>query len=287
MKSRKIQRFCGLTYAPLRGPCHGRNPMHRSAGMRRVHFGRRIEPAMVKKIFIIMPAYNAERTVEKVFARIPADVRHRVVRYVVVNDGSTDGTEAALKRLRSAFPDLVTLRHPVNRGYGAAEKTLLDYAVTEGAEVAVLLHADGQYSPEKIPDLLAPFDRGEADMVQGSRMVGTGALRGGMPLYKFVANKALTTIANLALGMRLSEYYSGFMVYHRRALQAIPYQRLGDSFHFDLQMLVMARVKGLRVCQVPIPTIYADEVSHLNPIRYGFDVLGVIAGYRAGKYHAL
>jgi glycosyltransferase involved in cell wall biosynthesis len=206
---------------------------------------------------------------------------------VVVNDGSTDDTDQAVERLRRTLPGLVALRHPENRGYGAAEKTLLDYAVTEGAGAVVLLHADGQYSPEKIPELLEPFDRDEADIVQGSRMVGRGALRGGMPVYKFVANKALTTLANRAFGMRLSEYYSGYMAYHRRALATIPYGKLGDSFHFDLEMLVMARVKGLRIRQVPIPTIYADEESHLNPIKYGLDVLQVIAGYRAGRYHRL
>ena len=116
---------------------------------------------------------------------------------------------------------------------------------------------------------------------------GGGALRGGMPLYKFVANKGLTWLANFAFGLRLSEYYSGYMAYNRRALTAIPYGRLGDSFHFDLEMLVMGKVKGLRIRQVPIPTIYADEKSHLNPIKYGLDVLGVIAGFRSGRYHRL
>jgi glycosyltransferase involved in cell wall biosynthesis len=130
---------------------------------------------MVQRVFVVMPAYNAGATVEQVFARIPAAARGRIERYVVVNDGSTDDTEAALGRLLESFPSLVILHHPDNRGYGAAEKTLLDYVVAEGADLAVLLHADGQYSPEKIPDLLAPFDREEADIVQGSRMAGPGA----------------------------------------------------------------------------------------------------------------
>ena len=247
----------------------------------------RVEAAVVGNVFVLIPAYNAGRTLERVFHRIPPAARTRIARYVVVNDGSTDDTDQALERLQASWPGLVPLRHPANRGYGAAEKTLLDYAVAEGAEVALLLHADGQYSPEKIPDMLAPFDRGDADIVQGSRMADGGALRGGMPLYKFVANRTLTWLANRAFGMRLSEYYSGYMAYHRRALTAIPYAKLGDSFHFDLEMLVMARVKGLRIRQVPIPTIYADEVSHLNPVKYGLDVLAVIAGYRSGRYHNL
>jgi glycosyltransferase involved in cell wall biosynthesis len=242
---------------------------------------------MVRDVFVIMPAYNAGRTIEKVFRRIPPAARERIVRYVVVDDGSTDDTAAALGRLRDAYPNLVVLRHGVNRGYGAAEKTLLDYAVAEGAEVTILLHSDGQYSPELIPALLEPIDRGEAEMVQGSRMLGGGALRGGMPLYKFVANKALTAVSNWAFGMRMAEYHSGYMVYHRRALELIPYSKLGNAFHFDMQMLVMARVKGLRIAQVAIPTIYADEVSHLKPIAYGFDVLSVIWAYRTGKYSAL
>ena len=242
---------------------------------------------MIGPVFVLVPAYNAGRTIERMFRRIPPEARARIARYVVVNDGSTDDTEAALARLQAEWPHLVVLRHPANRGYGATEKTLLDHAVAEGAEVAILLHADGQYSPEKIPEMLAPFDRDEADIVQGSRMAGNGALRGGMPLYKYVANRSLTALANLAFGMRLSEYYSGYMAYHRRTLLAVPYRRLGDSFHFDLQMLVMARVKQLRIRQVPIPTIYADEESHLNPIKYGFEVLSVIWNYHRGAYHRL
>src|ERR1035437_1518258 len=111
---------------------------------------------MVNDVFVLMPAYNAASTIEQVFARIPAAARERIRRYVVVNDGSTDGTEGALARLRGQFPSLVTLTHPVNRGYGAAEKTLLAYALEQGAEVGIVLHSDGQYSPELIPDLLRP-----------------------------------------------------------------------------------------------------------------------------------
>jgi glycosyltransferase involved in cell wall biosynthesis len=242
---------------------------------------------MIREVFVIMPAYNAGKTIEAVFTRIPPSAKARISRYVVVDDGSTDDTGEAVGRLQRAVPGLVALRHPVNRGYGAAEKTLLDYVMAEGAEVAVLLHADGQYSPEKIPEMLHPFDRGEADIVQGSRMLRSGALRGGMPMYKFAANKALTALANVAFGMRMAEYYSGYMAYSRRALETIPYRSLGDSFHFDLEMLVMARVKGLHIQQVPIPTIYAGEVSHLRPVKYGMDVLNVIRNYRRGRYHTI
>src|SRR5262249_18487061 len=177
---------------------------------------------MVDSIFVLMPAYNAGATIEKVFARIPAAARRRIRRYVVVNDGSTDDTDAALDRLRVSIPELVTLRHETNQGYGAAEDTLLRYALQEGAEVGIVLHSDGQYSPEKIPDLLEPFDSDRADLVQGSRMLGGGALRGNMPLYKFLANKMLTAVENWAFGMRMAEYHSGYMLYSRRALQLIP-----------------------------------------------------------------
>ena len=242
---------------------------------------------MVSDVFILMPAYNAASTIEKVFARIPAAARERIGRYVVVNDGSTDGTEAALARLRVQFPSLMTLAHPVNRGYGAAEKTLLAYALGQGADVGIVLHSDGQYSPELIPDLLRPFDDDTADMVQGSRMLGGSALKGRMPLYKFVANKVLTAIENRAFGMNLAEYHSGYMLYSRKTIASIPFQKLSDSFDFDLEMIVMAHIKGLRIQEIAIPTIYAGEVSHLRPVQYGLRVLGIVASYKRGKYERL
>src|SRR5437016_3218608 len=240
-----------------------------------------------KNAFVLMPAYNAGSTVEKVFARIPADAKLRIARYVAVNDGSKDDTLAALHRLKSSYPNLVVLDHPVNKGYGEAIKTLLRYALAEGADVGIVLHSDGQYSPEKIVELLAPFDRDTADLVLGSRMLGGGALKGGMPFYKYVSNKALTFIENRAFGMRLAEYHSGYMLYTRKALETIPFEKLSASFDFDLEMIVLAHVKGLRIAEIAIPTIYAGEKSHLNPIRYGLDVLSVVGEYRRGRYPAI
>jgi len=242
---------------------------------------------MVDNVFVLMPAYNAGKTIEKVFARIPAEAMRRITRMVAVNDGSKDDTLAVLERLRLQYPNLVVLNHEINRGYGEAEKTLLRYAVKEGAGAAILLHSDGQYSPEKIPELLDPLDRDTADMVQGSRMMDGGALRGGMPLYKYVANKALTAIENLAFGLRLAEYHSGYMLYSRRAMLEIPWERLSNSFDFDLEMMVLALVKGMRIAQVAIPTIYAGEKSHVNSVKYGFDVLSVVWNYKRGKYDRL
>lgn len=242
---------------------------------------------MVDNVFVLMPAYNAGATIEKVFARIPPEARARIRRYVAVNDGSKDDTAAALTRLQQQFSNLVVLNHPTNRGYGEAEKALLRYALEQGVDVGILLHSDGQYSPEKIPELLEPFDRDTADLVQGSRMLGGGALRGGMPFYKFASNKALTAIENWAFGMKLAEYHSGYMVYSRRALEMIPFEKLSGSFDFDLEMIVLARVKNLRIAEIAIPTIYAGEKSHLNPIKYGLDVLSVVWAYKRGRYDAM
>lgn len=242
---------------------------------------------MVENVFILMPAYNAADTIEKVFERIPPEARRRIQRYFVVNDGSKDDTSAVLDRLKRSWPQLTVLQHPVNRGYGEAEKTLLRAAIAEQVDVGILLHSDGQYSPEKIPELLVPFDQDTADLVQGSRMLGGGALKGGMPFYKYVANKGLTAIENWTLGMSMAEFHSGYMVYSRKALATIPFERLSASFDFDLEMLVLARAKGLRIAEIAIPTIYAGEKSHLKPIQYGLDVLNVLWRYKRGYYASL
>ncbi len=242
---------------------------------------------MVENIFLIMPAFNAGATIEKVFSRIPEETKQRIQRYVIVNDGSTDNTEEAIKRLCNKYTNIDHLRHQNNQGYGAAEKTLLNHAVREGADVVILLHSDGQYSPEKIPDLLKPFDENEADIVQGSRMLEGGALQGGMPLYKFIANKCLTAIENWGFGMQMAEYHSGYMLYSKKTLMRIPFNKLSDSFDFDLEMIIMAKINGLRIKEIAIPTIYADETSYLNPIKYGLDVLSIVWNYKCGKYNCI
>jgi len=242
---------------------------------------------MLQEVFVIMPAYNAGATIAGVFARIPDEARQRITRYVVVNDGSSDNTSSEVRKLQADWPSLVLIEHEQNKGYGGAEKTLLNYAIKEGAEAAILLHSDGQYSPEKIPEILELLDNDSADIIQGSRLAGQSNARQNMPFYKFIANKCLTAIENWAFGLGLAEYHSGYMIYNRKAMEAIPYNKLSGSFDFDLEMLVLARIKGLRVKELPIPTIYADEKSHLNPITYGFDVLGVVWDYKRGKYHAL
>jgi glycosyltransferase involved in cell wall biosynthesis len=242
----------------------------------------------MKKLAIVIPAYNAEKTIGQVFERIPPAIRSQVVRYVVVNDGSTDNTANVLARLQQDWPNVVVLQHEVNKGYGAAEKTLLHYALRTEAEVVVLLHADGQYAPEEMPRLIEAFVTEGADIVQGSRMMqGRTALRGGMPIYKYLANRALTEIQNVAFGMRMAEFHSGYMLYSRRALATIPFDQLVNHFCFDQEMLIMAKVQGLKIVQVPIPTHYGEEESHLQPIRYGFNVLGIVWAYTRGYYHRL
>jgi glycosyltransferase involved in cell wall biosynthesis len=242
---------------------------------------------MPETVLVAVPAFNAGRTLERTFDRIPRDLAAGALRYAVVDDGSTDDTVEAADRVRSRLPALALLRHPENRGYGGAVKTLLTHALETNAGIVVILHADGQYSPEKLPELLAPLAAGTADLVQGSRMLGGGALAGGMPFYKYAANRVLTVIENRAFGMNLAEFHSGYMLYARSALAAIPFGRLSESFDFDLEMLVCARILGLRIAEVAIPTIYADEVSHLKPIAYGLDVLRVVRRYRRGEYAAL
>jgi glycosyltransferase involved in cell wall biosynthesis len=231
---------------------------------------------MIESVFVLMPACHAAKTIEGVFARIPEEARRRVRHYVVVNDGSADDTAAALDRLRARWPNLDVLDADAHRGYGAAVKMLLWHAVSEGAGAAVLLHPDAHCSPECILDLLGPLDAGVADIAQGSHV------RGGIPAYKLIASKALTAIENRAFGLHLAEYHSGHMAYTRAAQTSISYERLSDSFDFDLEMIVMARARGLRIAEAPIPAMHAGEVW--RTLHYGMSVLRVARDYRRGKY---
>lgn len=246
------------------------------------------QPSICKRLAIIMPAYNAGKTLDHVFSRIPSAIRPHIAHYIVVDDGSTDNTSEVLTRLQQNIAGLVVLKHPENRGYGAAEKTLLRYAAGTEVDIIILLHADGQYAPEEIPRLLEPFETDGAHMVQGSRMMrGRTALKGGMPHYKYLANRFLTALENRVFEMKMAEYHSGYMLYSQQALRLIPFERLGDTFCFDQEMLVMAKIKGLKIVEVPIPTHYGDEVSHLRPIRYGLNVLSLVRAYKRGHYHTL
>lgn len=233
---------------------------------------------------LLTPAYDAAATLAATYARIPDSIRSRIRRAVIVDDGSRDGTYEEIQRLATVFPAVLPLRHPVNRGYGEALKTLLRAALAEQAAAAVVLHADGQYAPESLPEMLAPLETGSADLVQGSRLLGGGALAGGMPLYKFLANRGLTAIENAAFGLSLAEYHSGYMGYTRSFLEAVQFAAFSGSFDFDLEMMAAARAGGYRIREIPIPTRYAGEVSHVRSIPYGLRVLGVVARYLGGRY---
>ncbi|NGO55857.1 glycosyltransferase family 2 protein [Allomesorhizobium camelthorni] len=238
----------------------------------------------MKKLFVVIPAYQASLTLESVFNRIPSEIYDRGARIIVVNDGSTDETAAVAARIALSRPNVEVIEHPKNKGYAQAQKTGFSHALQQQADIVALLHADGQYAPELLPQLLAPLDNDEADLVVGSRMLERGALKGGMPLYKYIANKSLTAIENFAYGLRVSEYHSGYMLYSRRCLMTIPFTKLSDTFHFDGEMIMMAGKKRLRITEIAIPTRYADEKSHLKPVQYGFDVLKIIWHNYRGRY---
>jgi glycosyltransferase involved in cell wall biosynthesis len=245
-------------------------------------------PRRLGRLAIAIPAYNAARTLEGVFDRVPPEIRAREPRYIIVDDGSTDDTAGVAHRLQARFPTLDVVQHAQNRGYGAAAQTGLGRALELGADVVAWVHGDGQYAPESLPELLAPLDADRADVVQGSRFRGGGALQGGMPVYKYIANRGLTWMENRVFGLRLAEYHSGYMLYRRAALEAIPFGSFTTrGFVFDQEMLVAARILGLRVVDLPIPTRYAGEVSYLRPIPYGIAVLKLMGRYLRGDYHRL
>ncbi len=233
------------------------------------------------KTIVVMPAYNAEKTLEYTYHSIPVGWVDEVI---LVDDASRDHTVSVAKGL-----GLITIRHPHNAGYGANQKTCYTQALNREAEIIVMLHPDGQYDPTIIPDMVKVIMCNQADVVLGSRLLMPGgALRGGMPLYKYVSNRFLTGFENLVLGQRLSEYHTGYRAYHRRVLEALPYLRNSNDFVFDSQFLFQAFAFGFRVAEVPVTTKYfteASTISFKNSVKYGLGTLGVglrYAAHRAG-----
>jgi glycosyltransferase involved in cell wall biosynthesis len=238
-----------------------------------------------KKIVVIIPAYKADATLPLVLGRIPKKVYDQIYKILIVEDGGAGIPRSATPALEAQYEKIEVLFHNKNRGYGGAQKSGYARALELGADLCVLLHADGQYAPEIMAKLYAPLVRNEADMVLGSRMQSVrSAIRGGMPLYKVLANLCLSSLENLAYGLNFSEYHSGYMLYSAQALRKIPFQKLSDTFHFDGEMLLVGAKAGLRVADLPIPTFYGDEKSHLRPIKYGFEVLRVIWRFWCGHY---
>ena len=232
---------------------------------------------------IVVPAYNAAKHLTDVIRRIDAAVPPGAG-VVIVDDGSTDRTAAVARDLANSRPWLSVITRGRNGGYGAAMKDGLAHARRTGARHAASVHADGQYSPEVLPDLLQALDARGLDLLQGSRIAGGGALAGGMPVYKYVGNWALNKLERAVLGLPLTDFHSGYLVYGRRALQLLPFHTFSDSFDFDLEVIAAARAHGLSIGETPVPTHYGDEISHLQPIAYGLRVLRVMWNYRKGRY---
>jgi glycosyltransferase involved in cell wall biosynthesis len=228
-----------------------------------------------KRLLIFIVAYNAETTIERVLSRIPASLRSDNVEVLIIDDSSKDGT--FVKGLRyqqdnSEFK-ITVLRTPENQGYGGNQKLGYRYAIDNGFDIVALVHGDGQYAPEKLPALLQPFLRGEADAVFGSRMLDKGtALRGGMPLYKWIGNQVLTAFQNRMLGTALSEFHSGYRIYSTRALVQVPFERNTNDFHFDTEIIIQFVLKKLRIVELPIPTFYGNEICYVNGLKYAANI---------------
>lgn len=239
------------------------------------------------RIGILVVAYNAEATLERVIDRIPADILAKVEEIFVFDDASKDRTYAVGKKLQQEYtvgaerkyggetrPKLSIFRNPVNLMYGGNQRRGYQYAIERDLDIVVLLHGDGQYAPEVMQHLLTPLESGQADMVMGSRMMVKGAaLRGNMPLYKYVGNRVLTLLQNLLVGTNFSEFHSGYRAYSVHALRDIPLDRLTTNWHFDTQIILEFLKRGYRIKEVPIPTYYGDEISHVNGIPYAINCI--------------
>ena len=231
-------------------------------------------PPTFPRVIVVMPAYNAARTVVRTYRDIPRDVVQKII---LVDDLSKDDTVEIAKLL--GIDDVIV--HPRNRGYGGNQKTCYERALAEGADIVVMVHPDYQYDPTRIPDLIAPIMNGTADMVLGSRFLGD-PLAGGMPKWKFVANRFLTGLENRAFGLHLSEYHTGFRAYSARLLRSIAWARNSDDFVFDQQLVAQVVAAGFRIDERAVPTRYFAEASSVGfrrSVRYGLSTLRVVTGY--------
>ena len=226
------------------------------------------------KIFIVLPAYNAAKTLSRTLEEIPPMYREHLL---LVDDASTDNTVALARQ-----HGLLVFEHEKNRGYGANQKTCYREALRRGADIVVMLHPDHQYDAKVIPDLVFPLLRGEADAVFGSRMLGGHPLEGGMPYWKYAANILLTALANLVFGRYLTEIHSGFRAYSRRYLETVRFEENSDDFVFDTEIIAQGMACGLFFREVPIVTRYFDDASSINFRRsmvYGLGILYVLMRY--------
>ncbi|MBT5109844.1 MAG: glycosyltransferase [Rhodospirillaceae bacterium] len=245
-----------------------------------------------QRLLVFIVAYNAERTIEGVLRRIPHDLAEAYhVEILIIDDSSKDGTFErghALKQAEELPFTLHILYNPVNQGYGGNQKIGYHFAIERGFDFVALVHGDGQYAPECLPDLMAPLTEGAADAVFGSRMMTRGAaLRGGMPLYKFVGNKILSWLENRMLRTDLTEFHSGYRVYSVAALRNIPFHLNSDVFHFDTEIIIQFVFAGLRIRELPIPTYYGDEICHVDGLKYAWDVVKAVLMSRAQELNLL
>ncbi len=240
------------------------------------------------RLLVFVVAYNAERAIDEVLGRIPhALCEEYDVEVLVIDDSSQDRTFEKSQRLLQAgslpFP-LHVLFNPVNQGYGGNQKIGYHYAIKQGFDFVALVHGDGQYAPECLPDLVRPLREGEADAVFGSRMLERGAaLRGGMPLYKFVGNRVLTWFQNRMLGSALSEFHSGYRVYAVSSLRQLPFALNTNDFHFDTEIIIELLFARLRIKELPIPTYYGDELCHVDGLKYAWDVFKAVVVARSQR----
>ena len=233
-----------------------------------------------KKIAVVMPAYNAAKTLEKTVGEIPREIVDTVI---LTDDASKDDTVEVARRL-----GLITMRHDKNRGYGGNQKTCYAAALHEGADIVVMLHPDYQYTPKLITAMVSMIAYGEYDAVMASRILGRGALIGGMPKYKYVSNRVLTLLENILIHEKLSEYHTGYRAWSREVLERLPLLACSDDFVFDNQMLAQTFYFGFRVGEISCPTKYFEEASSINfsrSVTYGFGVLGTALDLRLKRLH--
>lgn len=239
-----------------------------------------------KKIVVVMPAYNAEQTLRNTYAEIPHDIVDEVI---LVDDKSQDNTVVVSRAL-----GIETILHSKNLGYGGNQKTCYKAALEKGADIVIMLHPDYQYTPKLITAMASLIAEGLFDCVLGSRILGVGALKGGMPLYKFIANRFLTLTQNLLLNYKLSEYHTGYRAFSREILESLPLEQNDNDFVFDNQMLSQIIYAGFSIGEITCPTLYFAEASSINfsrSVKYGFGVLNTsFAGFlhrKGWKSHPL
>ena len=233
-----------------------------------------------KKIVVVMPAYNAEKTLKKTYEEIPTEIVDEVI---LVDDKSSDNT---VKLARELGINKV-IEHEKNKGYGGNQKTCYKTALGSGADIVVMLHPDYQYTPKLLEAMVYPIVNDVYDVMLGSRILGKGALEGGMPLYKYIANRFLTFFQNILLNHKLAEYHTGYRAFSREVLENLPLERNSDDFVFDNEMLAQAIFADFRIGEVSCPTKYFEEASSINlkrSIKYGLGVLRVSLTFRLHKW---